>query len=68
MESPRVACSDALQSMKPEFHSTTPILRFVFAVAALSATLSVGGFVEFPATEHVAYADALRPMIVVDRA
>jgi|GEM_PF-4731639 len=45
MESPRVACSDALQSMKPEFDSTTPILRFVFAVAALSATLSVGGFV-----------------------
>ena len=60
--------TSSMQSMEPEFHTTTPNLRFVFAVAALSDTLSVGGFVESLATEPVACADALGPMIVVDRA
>ncbi|MBA2413319.1 MAG: hypothetical protein H0V63_10910 [Burkholderiaceae bacterium] len=33
--------------MKHEFGNETPTLRLVFATAALSITLSVGGFIDF---------------------
>jgi hypothetical protein len=36
--------------MKHEFSNTAPILRLVFAVAALSVTLSIGGWIDFLAT------------------
>lgn len=60
--------TNSTQSMKPELHSTMPIVRFGFAVAALSTTLSVGGLIEFLATDLTNYADAQnRPVIVADR-
>ena len=36
--------------MKHEFSSTAPILRLVFAVAALSVSLSIGWWIDFLAT------------------
>ena len=44
--------------MKHEFSKTAPILRLVFAVAALSVTLSIGGGIDFLATGFAAYAGA----------
>lgn len=60
--------TNSMQSIQPELHSTTPIVRFGFAVAALSATLSVGGLIEFLATDLTNYADAQkRPVMVAGR-
>ncbi len=36
--------------MKHEFSKTAPILRLVFTVAALSVSLSIGGWIDFLAT------------------
>ena len=36
--------------MKHEFSNTAPILRLVFAIAALSVSLSIGGWIDFLAT------------------
>lgn len=36
--------------MKHEFSNTAPILRLVFAVAALSVSLSIGGWIDFLAS------------------
>ena len=36
--------------MKQEFSNQSPMLRLVFAIAALSITLSIGGFIDFLAT------------------
>ena len=38
--------------MKHEFSNTAPILRLVFAVAALSVSLSIGGWIDFLATGY----------------
>ncbi len=43
--------------MKHEFSHTAPILRLVFAVAALSVSLSIGGFIDFLATGDAMVAD-----------
>lgn len=59
--------TNSVQSMNPEFRRTAPLVRFVFAMAALSATLSVGGFIELLASDQVAQADAHRPVIVAQR-
>jgi len=40
--------------MKQEFGTKTPLLRLAFAVAALSVTLSIGGFIDFLAAGYVA--------------
>lgn len=53
--------------MKHEFSNETPMVRLVFAVAALSVTLSIGGFIDFLAWGY-AVADAQpRPMFVVEK-
>jgi len=43
--------------MKHEFSNTAPILRLVFAVAALSVSLSIGGWIDFLATGYATAAD-----------
>ena len=43
--------------MKHEFSSTTPILRLVFAVAALSVTLSIGWWIDVLANGDATVAD-----------
>ena len=48
--------------MKHELSNTAPIVRLVFAVAALSVTLSIGGFIDFLATGYVAVADEKQHM------
>lgn len=40
--------------MKYEFSNTAPLVRLAFAVAALSVTLSIGGFIDFLATSYSA--------------
>ncbi len=40
--------------MKHEFTNETPVLRLVFAIAALSITLSIGGFIDFLALSYEA--------------
>jgi hypothetical protein len=40
--------------MKHEFSNKAPLVRLAFAVAALSVTLSIGGFIDFLATDYVA--------------
>jgi len=42
--------------MKHEFDKKRPLLRLTFAVAALSITLAIGGFIEFLATIYPAEA------------
>jgi hypothetical protein len=50
--------------MKHEFSKTAPALQLVFAAAALSATLSLGGFIDFLATGYSTVADS-KPRIVL---
>ena len=45
--------------MKHEFSKTAPILRLVFAVAALSVSLSIGWWIDFLATGYAVAADLL---------
>ena len=45
--------------MKHEFSSTAPILRLVFAVAALVVSLSIGGWIDFLASGYAVAADLL---------
>jgi hypothetical protein len=45
--------------MKHEFSNTAPILRVVFAVAALSVSLSIGGWIDFLASGYAVAADLL---------
>lgn len=40
--------------MKYKLGRTAPLLRVVFAIAALSVTLSIGGLIDFLATDYVA--------------
>lgn len=54
--------------MKYEYSNKAPFLRLVFAVAALSATVSLGGFIDFLATDYVGLLDAkYRPVVVAER-
>jgi hypothetical protein len=54
--------------MKHEFSKTAPILRLVFAVAALSVTLSIGGWIDFLASGYTVAADLLyRPVVTAER-
>lgn len=54
--------------MKHEFSNETPMLRFVFAIAALSVTLSIGGFIDLLAMGSAAVADAQqRPVQTAER-
>ena len=50
--------------MKHEFSKTAAALRLVFAVAALSATLSIGGFIDFLATGYSTLADGKPPIVL----
>ena len=50
--------------MKHEFSKTAATLRLVFAVAALSATLSIGGFIDFLATGYSTLADGKPPIVL----
>lgn len=40
--------------MKQEFRRKGPLLRFAFAIAAVSITLSIAGFIDFLATIYPA--------------
>jgi hypothetical protein len=42
--------------MKHEYGKKRPLLRLAFAIAALSITLSIGGFIDFLATIYPAEA------------
>ena len=44
--------------MKHEFSNTAPILRLVFAIAALSVSVGIGGFIDLLATGYATAADA----------
>jgi hypothetical protein len=46
--------------MKPEFAVKARLARVVFAVAAVSVTASIGGFVDYLATDYVAVVAELR--------
>ena len=53
--------------MKHEFSKTTPLIRLAFAVAALSATLSIGGFIDFLAVGYAVVADVKhRPVLTAE--
>jgi hypothetical protein len=53
--------------MKHEFSKTEPLVRLAFAVAALSATLSVAGFIDFLAEGYAVVADAQqRPALTAE--
>jgi hypothetical protein len=43
--------------MKHEYSNKAPAVRLAFAGAALSATLSIGGFIDFLATGYAMVAD-----------
>ena len=54
--------------MKHEFSNEAPMLRLVFATAALSVTLSIGGFIDFLALSYAAVAEAQqRPVQTAER-
>ena len=54
--------------MKHEFSNTAPILRLVFAVAALSVSLSIGGWIDFLATGYATAANLLYgPVLTAER-
>ena len=51
--------------MKHEFSSTAPILRLVFAVAALSVSLSIGWWIDFLATGDATVADGKQRTVLI---
>ena len=54
--------------MKYEFSNTAPTVRFVFAVVALSVTLSIGGWIDFLASDYALAADLLHgPVLTAER-
>lgn len=53
--------------MKHEFNNEAPMLRFAFAVAALCATLSVGGFIDFLALGYAVADSQHRPVQTAER-
>ena len=52
--------------MKHEFSNEAPMLRLVFAVAAVSVTLSIGGFIDFLAVGYAGVDVKHRPVLTVD--
>jgi hypothetical protein len=53
--------------MKHEFSNRAPLVRLAFAVAALSATVSVGVFIDFLAGGYAVVADAQHlPMLTAE--
>ena len=54
--------------MKYEFSRKAPLVRLAFAVAALSATVSTGGFIDFLATGYAIAGDGKpRPVLTAER-
>ena len=54
--------------MKHEFSKTAPILRLVFAVAALSVSLLIGGWIDSLASGYAVSADLLYgPVLTAER-
>ena len=53
--------------MKHDFTNETPVLRLVFAIAALSITLSIGGFIDFLALSYAAVDTQQRPVQTAER-
>ena len=54
--------------MKHEFSKTAPTLRLVFAVTALSVSLSIGGWIDFLASGYAVAADLLYgPVLTAER-
>jgi hypothetical protein len=54
--------------MKHEFSNTAPILRLVFAIAALSVSVALGGLIDFLATGYATAADTQqRPVLTAQR-
>ncbi len=51
--------------MKHEFSHKAPLVRLAFAVAAMSVTLSIGGFIEFLATDYSEVAGLQHGRVVV---
>jgi hypothetical protein len=43
--------------MKHEYSNKAPLMRLALAVAALSVTLSIGGFIDFLAAGHAMVAN-----------
>lgn len=52
--------------MKHDFNNEAPMLRLMFAVAALCVTLSIGGFIDFLALGYTVVADAQRPVLAAE--
>jgi hypothetical protein len=53
--------------MKHEFSNEAPMLRLAFAVAAVSVTLSIGGFIDCLAVGYAVVADAQhRPALTAE--
>ena len=53
--------------MKHEFSNETPMLRLVFATAALTVTLSIAGFIDFLALGYASVASAQHPLQTAER-
>ncbi len=54
--------------MKHEFTTEAPMLRLACAVASVSITLSIGGFIDFLAMGHAAVQDTKhRPVMTAER-
>ena len=51
--------------MNPEYNRKAPLIRFAFLVAALSATLSIGGFIDMLTSSHLAESGEAKPARVV---
>lgn len=47
--------------MNHEYSRKAPMIRFVFLAAALSITLSIGGFIDMLASSHLADAGEAKP-------
>lgn len=46
--------------MSPEYARKAPAIRFVFIVAAMTITLSLGSFIDLLATPHFSSAEQVR--------
>ena len=47
--------------MNHEYGRKAPLIRFAFLAAALSITLSIGGFIDMLASPHFAESDEAKP-------
>ncbi len=47
--------------MNYEYSRKAPLIRFAFLAAALSITLSIGGFIDMLASPHFAESDEAKP-------